>query len=265
MNIALTLVAAVVVGLVVGTLGGGGSILTVPLLLYVAQIPPRQAIAMSLFIVGTTCLAGLATHAHAGRVRWKTGAMFASGGMVGAYLGGRGAEYLPAALLLIGFGTMMAATAVAMLRPGTGRSAEPAGTRDGAAPGARRATAGRRLGVILAQGTAVGSVTGLVGAGGGFIVVPALVLLGGLGMAEAVGTSLLVIAAQAFAGFAGHLHGVALPWPMTIAVTAVAVVSAVGGARLAGGIDERRLRQGFGWLVATMAVVVLAGQAYSLA
>lgn len=254
MAVVLTLAAAVVVGITVGLLGGGGSILTVPILIYLAGMAPKPAIAASLFVVGLTSLAGLATHARAGRVRWRTGAVFGAAGMAGAYAGGRAAEYLPATVLLVAFGLMMAVTAGAMLRPRQ-RSHDQS---DPAEPSATSRTP--HLIVIVAEGFVVGGVTGLVGAGGGFVVVPALVVLGGLAMPQAVGTSLMVIAMQSFAGFAGHLHGVQVAWPLTIAVTTLAVAGALVGSRLTGRINAEVLRRAFGWLIVAMAGFVLAMQ-----
>ncbi|HEU5155897.1 MAG TPA: sulfite exporter TauE/SafE family protein [Streptosporangiaceae bacterium] len=244
--LALTLAAALAVGIALGLLGGGGSILTVPLLVYVAGVAPKPAIAMSLFVVGATALAGVLPHARAGRVNWRTALLFGGAGMTGAYAGGRLAAYIPAAVLLAAFAVMMAATAAAMLR----RRTEPA-----------HAPARRPVYRILAEGAVVGLVTGLVGAGGGFLVVPALVLLGGLSMPVAVGTSLMVIALKSFAGLAGYLHSVDLDWPLTLAVTAAAVVGGVAGSRLTGRIDPVRLRRAFGWSVVVMAGFVLIEQA----
>ncbi|TYK46080.1 sulfite exporter TauE/SafE family protein [Actinomadura decatromicini] len=249
MTLALTLAAALAIGVSLGLLGGGGSILTVPLLVYVAGVDTKQAIAMSLFVVGATALAGVLPHARAGRVRWRTGLLFGAAGMAGAYGGGRLAAYLPAGALLAAFAVMMAVTAAAMLR-----------RRDRDDAPADR-PAGRPVARIVLEGVSVGLVTGLVGAGGGFLVVPALVLLGGLSMPTAVGTSLLVIAMKSFAGLAGYLHGVQLDWRLTLAVTAAAVLGGVPGSRLAGRVDPARLRRAFGWFVLVMAAFVLAGQA----
>lgn len=245
-TLAATLVLALLIGLSLGLLGGGGSILAVPLLVYVAGLPAREAIATSLLVVGVTSAAALVTHARAGRVRWRTGLWFGAASMVGAYAGGRLAGYVPEVWLLVGFAVMMLATAVAMLR---GRRAPAAAT------GARRA-----VGWVLLDGAVVGLATGLVGAGGGFLVVPALVLLGGLAMPAAVATSLLVIALKSFAGLAGYLSSVSLDWPLALGVTAAAVVGSLFGARLAGRVPEALLRRGFGWFVLAMSVVVLAGQ-----
>ncbi len=244
----LTLAAALMVGLALGGLGGGGSILTVPVLIYLAGVDPKPAIAMSLVVVGVTAAVALIPHARAGRVHWRTGLLFGGFGMAGAYAGGRIAAFVPANVLLAGFAVMMLVTAVAMLRPN--RTAAPAAA----------AVHRRPLAKIAIEGAAVGLITGLVGAGGGFLVVPALVLLGGLSMPAAVGTSLLVISLKSGAALAGYLHSVAIDWPLTLSVTALAVAGSLIGARLAGRADPGALRRGFGWFVIVMGLGVLTGQ-----
>ncbi|WP_171064096.1 sulfite exporter TauE/SafE family protein [Actinomadura soli] len=260
MTLALTLAAALTVGFSLGLLGGGGSILTVPILVYVAGVQTKQAIAMSLFVVGATALAGVLPHARAGRVRWRTGLLFGVAGMAGAYAGGRLAAYVPGSVLLAVFGVMMVVTALAMLRrrpgPPDPAPAEPGCRADLVDLGATERPVLR----ILGEGVAVGLVTGLVGAGGGFLVVPALVLLGGLSMPTAVGTSLLVIAMKSGAGLAGYLHAVELDWPLTLSVTGAAVLGGVAGSQLAGRVAPQRLRRVFGWFVLAMAAWVLAAQ-----
>ena len=246
MSIALTIILAVGIGISLGLLGGGGSILAVPLLVYVAGLPTKQAIATSLLVVGATSAAGLIPHARAGRVRWRTGLLFAAPGLAGAYAGGRLAAIIPAPVLLTGFTLMMLATAVAMLR----------GRRAAHRPAPHDLPAAR----IIPYGVAVGLVAGLVGAGGGFLVVPALALLGGLTMPAAVGTSLLVIAMQSLAGFAGHLPTTTVHWGLAGAVTTAAIGGALLGARLAGHVHPDRLRRAFGWLVTAMAALVLSHQ-----
>ncbi|MYS07163.1 TSUP family transporter [Streptomyces sp. SID6041] len=258
--------ASLLIGLSLGVLGGGGSILTVPILVYLAGRGTEEAIATSLFVVGVTSLAALVPHARARRVRVRTGLLFGAFSMVGAYAGGRLAAYVPGTVLLVGFGLMMLATAVAMLRRprdegdgGVGGVQPASGGASSRAPG----RAGERrpaLGGLAAKGLAVGAVTGLVGAGGGFLVVPALVLLGGLPAGVAVGTSLLAIAMNSFAGLAGHLAGVTIDWRLALTVTAAAVLGGTAGARLAGRIPPDALRTAFGWFTVVMGAFVLARQ-----
>ncbi|WP_347404351.1 sulfite exporter TauE/SafE family protein [Micromonospora sp. WMMD961] len=246
-NLALTIGLAVLIGVSLGLLGGGGSILAVPLLVYVADLPAKEAIATSLLVVGATSVVGVLPHARANRVRWRTGLIFGVAGMLGAYVGGRLAGFIPAGFLLTGFAVMMLATAVSMIR----------GRRDAAGRAVPHELAVPR---VILDGLVVGLVTGLVGAGGGFLVVPALALLGGLPMPVAVGTSLVVIAMKSFAGLAGYLSSVSIDWNLAVAVTVAAIVGSVAGGRLAGRIPADVLRKSFGWFVVVMGVLVLVQQ-----
>lgn len=247
----LVLALSVVIGLSLGVLGGGGSILTVPILVYVAGFEAKEAIAASLFVVGVTSAVSVISHARGGRVMWRTGLIFGAAGMAGAFVGGLLGGHIPGQILLIAFAIMMVATSVAMLR---GRKKK---NDDGAAPVKHELPIGR----VLLDGAVVGLITGLVGAGGGFLVVPALALLGGLPMSVAVGTSLVVIAMKSFAGLAGYLTTVQLDWGLTLGVTAAAIVGSLIGSKLAGRIPEAALRKAFGWFVLAMGTFVLIQQA----
>lgn len=243
--LAIAVALSALVGLSLGMLGGGGSILTVPILVYVLRVPAKEAIALSLLVVGGTSLAALVPHARAGRVRFRAALVFGAAGMVGAFAGGRVARHIPGEWLLLAFSVVMVVTAAAMLR----------GRRDPGAAG-KLPSHGR----LLALGGAVGFFSGLVGAGGGFLIVPALALFGGMEMCCAVGTSLAVIAMNSLAGFAGHLEHAHVDWSLALLVTGSAIAGSVVGARLAGRIPERVLRQVFGWLVLAMGVYMLATQ-----
>lgn len=263
--IILAAALALFIGGAVGILGGGGSILTTPLLVYVLDFPAKQAITASLLVVAVTSLFGLIAHARAGRVRWKTGLIFGMAGMVGAFIGGQIGSLLPGALLLAAFSVMMGVTAVAMIR----------GRKQVKGHGPHK---GLPVFRIILDGLIVGLVTGLVGAGGGFLVVPALALLGGLPMPNAVATSLLVVAMKSFAGFFGYAlkfggdslvsintATTTLPdggtiWAVTAIVTIMAVIGALIGSRLVGKIHPDKLRKAFGWFVLIMAVFILSQQ-----
>ncbi len=242
---------ALLVGLLLGLLGGGGSILMVPLLTYVAGLDPQEAIASSLFVVGVTSLLSVALHARAGHVRWGTGALFGAAGMVGALLGGLLGSALPGPVLMIGFAIVMLLSARGMIR----------GRRGGAstvrAEAADPAEVRPRLGGLLSAGVGVGMVTGLVGAGGGFLIVPALVLMAHLPMSAAVGTSLLVIAMQTLAGFVGKMAGVDLDWPFIGALTGLAFLGALIGVAVGSRVPDKALKTGFGWFVLLMGLAVL--------
>lgn len=247
----IALALALLIGLALGLLGGGGSILTVPILRYVLGMDAHAAIGLSLLVVGLTSLAALVPHALAGRVRFRTGIVFGLAGMAGAYGAGRFAHYIPAPVLLSLFALMMFATAFAMLR-GKGRSVAP---RDVAA---QEASTELPIAKVLLEGVVVGAVTGLVGAGGGFLVVPVLVLLGNLPMELAVGTSLVVIAMKSLAGFAGYAGSTEIDLELGLAMSAAAVVGSIAGGMLVTRVRPALLRTGFGWFVVAMAVFILA-------
>jgi uncharacterized protein len=242
----LALALAALVGVSLGLLGGGGSILAVPLLRYVLDMPAHQAIALSLLVVGTTSLAALIPHAWLGRIRWRTGIFFGAAAMGGAFFAGRFAHLVPEVVLLLGFAFMMITTAIAMLRTPSPKQV-------------KASAAGGELPIlkVLLEGVVVGAITGLVGAGGGFLVVPALVLLGGLPMELAVGTSLVVITMKSFAGFAGYAATVPIDWETGLAISLAAVLGSIGGGLLARRVKPAALRAAFGWFVVAMAIFIL--------
>ncbi|MBK9072234.1 MAG: sulfite exporter TauE/SafE family protein [Myxococcales bacterium] len=259
----LALALSSLVGITLGLLGGGGSIMTLPILRYVLDMDGREAIAMSLVVVGATSLVGMIAHARAGRVRWSTGLIFGAASMAGAYAAGQWlAPLIPATILLILFAVLMAVTAVAMLRKkrvAISANATAAASAPPVLDVPKRPPANQvgRIAGIAGEGIAVGAVTGLVGAGGGFLVVPALVLLGGLPMEHAIGTSLLVIAMKSSAAFAGYASHVHIDWVLTAMIVAVAVAGSFVGAAFAGRIAPDKLRLGFAWFVVAMACFVL--------
>ena len=236
---------ALVIGALLGLLGGGGSILAVPVLVELAGLPGKEAIAISLLIVGATSVVGVLRHAVRGNVDWNAGLTFAPFAMLGSYVGGSLARYIPGSVLLALFAIMMVVTSAAMLRK----------RRDDAT---NVAAVGRAsLWLIGAEGLAIGGFTGLVGAGGGFLVVPALMLLGGLTMHRAVGTSLLVIAAKSASGFAGYVSHVAIDYTLALSLVAMAIAGTLLGANLSSRIAADKLREGFAYFVLAMGVYML--------
>ena len=227
----LGLALASVIGLTLGLLGGGGSILTVPVLVYVLGYAAKPAIAMSLPVVGITSLVGAALHWRLGNVRVITALLFGAVAMVGSFAGARLAVFMSGAMQLTLLALVMLAAAVSMLR---GRGRQDA---------ARDATP--RFGLLVLVALGVGVLTGLVGIGGGFLVVPALVLLAGVPMRQAVGTSLLVIAMNSASGFAGYLGAVSLDWTFLLEFTAVSVLGALVGTALAARVPQAALKRGF--------------------
>ncbi len=235
------LALSVLVGVSLGLLGGGGSILTVPILLYVVGQEDKVAIATSLLVVGITSMAAVISHARQGNVDWRTGLLFAASGATGAFLGGFGSEAVAGVWLVRGFIGMMLGTAIAMIR----------GRRDDAPTGQFAAPK------VLVTGFVLGALTGLVGAGGGFVIVPALVLVGGLPMKRAVGTSLVVISVQTLAGFVGHATHVSIDVPVAAGVTLAAVAGSFFGGALAARVPAPLLRRAFGVFVLLMATYMV--------
>jgi hypothetical protein len=223
----------------------------VPLLAYVAGMDAKPAITTSLLVVGATGAIGAITHARADRVRWRVAALFGVAAMAGAYSGGLLARFVPNTVLLIAFAVIMIVAGVAMLR---GRKDTHMSAGDQPLP----------LLKIALLGVGVGLISGLVGAGGGFLLVPALALMAGLPMPAAVGTSLVVISMQSFAGLAGHLATEHIDWRLGGLVTAAAVVGALIGGRLVAFIDPAALRKLFGWFVLLMAALMLAEEVHPL-
>lgn len=243
----LASVLAVAVGVVLGLLGGGGSILAVPLFVYGLDMAPKEAIATSLLVVGVTSVAGLIQYARRDLVNWRTGAVFSAFAMAGAYLGGRAAAFVPGSVLLGLFAAMMIATGIAMLR-----------SRE-SGPSAQKAKL--EVWKIALEGIAVGAVTGLVGAGGGFLVVPALVLLGGMDMKRAIGTSLMIIALKAFTGLWGHLSHVSINLELAAVVSGMAVAGTLIGTLLSKKLASEHLRKAFGWFVFGVAGLIVYKEA----
>lgn len=249
MSLLALLGITLMVGLLLGLLGGGGSILMVPVLVYVAGLATKTAIATSLIVVGLTSLIAVISHARGQRVCWKNGWVFGLSGMLGAYLGGRLAAFVPGNVLLLMFALVMLGTAISLL----------AGRRERSAPAADGSICPTRLNLpaVLFDGFLVGSITGLVGVGGGFVIVPALNILGGLPMRAAIGTSLLIIvmnSAAALAGYSSHVH-IDLPFAATI--TVAAMVGSLIGSLLSTRVSNRGLRRGFGLFVIGVAVYLL--------
>jgi uncharacterized protein len=248
---ALGLGLALLVGLSLGLLGGGGSILTVPILVYALGFEAKQAIAMSLAIVGTTSLLGALSHWRAGNVNLRVAALFGVVAMAGTYPGARLAVYFSGAAQLVLFALVMLLAAFFMLRGQRVTLRAETSAPQGAA------LAEMPLAKIALEGLAVGVLTGLVGVGGGFLIVPALVLLGKVPIKEAVGTSLLVIALKSAAGFAGYFGQVEIPWGAMLTFTGVAALGIVGGAFLVRVVSPTSLQRAFGLFLVAMGAFIL--------
>lgn len=237
----LALVAGAVIGLALGALGGGGSVLAVPALIYLLGFTPVAATTASLVIVAATSATALSAHARDGNVRWRTGLMFAAAGIGPALLGGAVAGQLPEAALTCAFSLVAGLAALRMLRPG--RTAAVAQVRPLRAAGA---------------GAGLGAVTGVLGVGGGFLAVPALVGVLGLRMREAVGTSLLVISLNSLAALATRAGtGDGMNWAVIGPFVGAAVLGAWDGKRLASKVSGGTLQQIFALVLLLVAGFML--------
>jgi len=243
---AAAMLLAVLVGLSLGALGSGGSIITIPVLVYVAGVPAEDAIGMSLVIVGATSLIGAFLHVKRGNVAFKPGLIFAATGMVGAYIGSSGTQMLSRRSLMLIFASIMIVVGVRMWRSAAAKT----GSGDFSVPR------------CLAVGFGVGLLTGFLGIGGGFLIVPALVLFAGLDSRLAAGTSLAVIALNSTTGLVGQLRFAHIDWVLLAGFLVFAVSGMVTGTLLQGRLPERRLRRVFAATVLVLAVAVGVGNLF---
>ncbi|MFE0697368.1 sulfite exporter TauE/SafE family protein [Streptomyces sp. NPDC059173] len=240
-TLVLALTAGAVVGLALGALGGGGSVLAVPALIYLLGFSPASATTASLIIVAATSATALHAHARDGNVAWRTGALFAASGIVPAFLAGAVAGRLPAQVLTGAFSVVAALAAVRMLRP------------SGSEPPERI-----RPAKALGAGAGLGAVTGFLGVGGGFLAVPALVGVLGLRMKQAVGTSLLVISVNSLAALTARTGaGGELRWEVIAPFAGAAILGAWDGRRLASKITGETLQRLFAVVLLAVAAVML--------
>jgi uncharacterized membrane protein YfcA len=247
---ALGAALALLVGLVLGLLGGGGSVLTVPILVYVLHVPVKPAIAMSLGVVGLVAMIGFLSHLRQRTVATRVALVFGPFAVIAAYFGARIAQHVPSQVQLILFALIGLAGSVLMLRGGFRRLSADAPTYE-------LSTDTRTLTLLALQGLGVGLLTGLIGIGGGFLIVPALVLVAKLPMRLAVGTSLLVIMMNALSGFAGYLGHVTIDWNLVAWFTSVAAVGSIVGTLVSKRVPQQRLRQVFGYLLIAVSIYVL--------
>lgn len=248
--------AALAIGVTLGLLGGGGSVLTVPVFVYLLGVDPRAAVAMSMPVVGLTSLIGAFGHWRAGNVAWRAALSFGAVAMIGAYGGARLATYLSGAQQLILLALVMAASAGSMLRRPTAddaRSTFPSAADTATTTG----TASHFRPAVLIAALAVGLLTGLVGIGGGFLVVPALVVLSRVPMHRAIGTSLVVIAMNATSGAVGYLGHTTIDWPMVAWFTLLSSIGILVGARWSQRVPADRLRSAFALLLLALAAFLL--------
>ncbi len=266
----------VAIGLSLGALGGGGSILTVPALVYALGVSPRHATDASLLIVGLSALIGMWGHHRAGRVRWGVGTSVGVVSVLGSIVGTALNRRIDPNLLLALFAALMFVVAALMIRRDR-RAAAPRGAALGVEPATpsgggldvatRTRPAGTRTrpALVVAVGVVVGFLTGFLGVGGGFVIVPSLVLALGFDLAEAVGTSLLIIAMSSALAILER-HGVSgVPGSVLASFSVSAMIAALAGNQVAGRVSARRLNQGFVVLVIAVACYVAIRSGLALA
>ncbi len=252
--------ASLIIGISLGLIGGGGSILTVPVLVYLFGVEPVMATAYSLFIVGLSSLVGVVPKYRQNLVNLKTALIFGVPSIAAVYATRKfivplipdevftvgGLVVTKNILMMVLFAVLMVFASVSMIR-------EKKGNGNGANGQPQRFN----YPMILLEGTVVGVLTGLVGAGGGFLIIPALVLFSKLPMKQAVGTSLLIIAAKSLIGFTGDLSNYSMDWNLLLIVTALAIAGIFVGDKLAKKIDSEKLKKGFGWFVLIMGIYII--------
>jgi len=260
-------IAAVFIGISLGLIGGGGSILTVPVLVYLFHVDPILATAYSLFIVGLSSLIGVYPKYKEGLVDLKTALVFGAPSIAAVFLTRKllvpaipdelftisGFVFTKAIGMMMLFAILMVAASVSMIREKKCVDCpdEPEQLKF-------------NYPMILLEGSIVGVLTGLVGAGGGFLIIPALVMLSKLPMKKAVGTSLLIIAAKSLIGFTGDVstNGGNMDWMLLGSVTVLAVVGIFVGSALSKKVDGNKLKKGFGWFVLVMGIYIIVNQLF---
>jgi uncharacterized membrane protein YfcA len=257
-------IASILIGISLGLIGGGGSILTVPVLVYLFHVDPVQATAYSLFIVGASSLVGAWPKYKQGFVNLKTAIIFGIPSIVAVFATRKfivpaipnelgefaGIAITKSLLIMMLFAVLMVAASFSMIRSKKNKETELEGEQKFNYP------------LILIEGALVGILTGLVGAGGGFLIIPALVMLSKLPMKQAVGTSLLIIAAKSLIGFTGDLGNRTMDWTLLLTVTALAIAGIFIGDKLSKRIDGNKLKTGFGWFILVMGLYIIAQQLF---
>jgi len=259
MDLILGYLGALIVGLTLGLLGGGGSILTVPILVYLLALNPVTATAYSLFVVGTTSLVGSFRNLSKGMVDIKVAVVFAIPAFIAVYLTRR---FMVPAIpdeiftvnnfvltkdlgIMLFFALIMLFASISMIRGRKSNDKEDKKVK-------------LNIPLIVLEGAVVGVLTGIVGAGGGFLIIPVLVLFANLPMKRAVATSLLIIAAKSLIGFIGDVQNLTIDWSFLLTFTGISIIGIFIGIYLNKFINEKPLKKAFGWFVLLMGIYIIA-------
>ncbi|MGV8879571.1 MAG: sulfite exporter TauE/SafE family protein [Sphingobacteriaceae bacterium] len=252
-------IAAAFIGLSLGLIGGGGSILTVPVMVYLFGVQPLLATSYSLFIVGATSLIGAVDNYKKGQVNLKAAIFFGSSSIFTVFVTRKfivpaipkdiwtvnGFTVTEPFLTMVLFGLLMLVAAISMIRDKNGAGPE------------KECSDCIKFFKLLGYGVTIGLVTGMLGAGGGFLLIPALIYLVKLPMKKAIGTSLLIIALNSLVGFAGDLGHFRIDWHFLLTITSIAITGIFMGGFLSRKIPSQKLKKGFGWFVLTMGVYII--------
>ena len=258
--------AAIIIGISLGLIGGGGSILTVPVLVYILNVDPVLATAYSLFVVGSTSLVGSFTYMQKKLVHYKTALVFAIPSFIAVFLTRKflvpalpdplfivtGLEISKNVGIMVFFAIIMLAASISMI---TGKKCKDCDENE---------PIRFNFPMIALEGSVVGVITGIVGAGGGFLIIPALVILARLPMKMAVGTSLLIIAAKSLIGFLGDVSTQPIDWKMLLIFTGLSIIGIFMGSALSKKINEKILKTGFGWFVLAMGIYIITKELTSI-
>ncbi|MEP6808983.1 MAG: sulfite exporter TauE/SafE family protein [Chthoniobacterales bacterium] len=240
----LALILALAIGVSLGLLGSGGSIITLPVLVYAAKVPAAQAVPMSLAVVGGTTLVGSILNARSGQIHGKAALLFSLTGVLGALGGSQLTHLVRQPVLLLIFAGLMIVVGLLMFRPRANRGTD--------------AKAECHWVSCTATGLVVGFLTGFIGVGGGFLIVPALLLLARVPLKRAIATSLVVITVTSAAGLIGHLQRTHFDWRTAGMFLALAIVGMLAGRKFSRQLETERLRYWFAWFVLAVAVFVIA-------
>lgn len=261
MRYTIALFFAILVGLSLGLIGGGGSILAVPILKYIVGVSAKEAIAMSLFIVGTVSIVGLIPHWQEKNVNLAVALSFIPPAMMGAFLGAKitSLPVITDTVQIVSFAVIMLLASILMLKKSSKKTNnhQEENPEIIAEEKSKKNNLVRKIILTTLQGLGVGILTGFVGVGGGFLIIPCLVLVGGIPMKEAVGTSLLIIATNSASGFLGYLNQVELNWIIMISFSVFASLGIIMGAKLGQKIEAKYLQKAFGYFVLVVSVFVL--------